>query len=499
MINKLNNYLLFFIFLVFLIFIRLNTVSYEIISWDEATYIIAGQEILNGFLPYENLYEMKPPLLYYLYSLPLFFHKSLESVRIFGLILIFISSISLFYILIKYVEKKIAFIVSLGFISIFNYYFWLETSSEIVILPLLLLSFICFRNYKKSYLSLIFLGLLISISTLVRLNIGILGFFIFLYMIFDKYECKKTKFYNLIIYVLSGLLPLLFLIYFYYYHGKINLFYTGTFEVPLVYSSEKNFLDGTINYLRTIFKLSYFNPINFGTILISFVLSVFKPNILSEDNGKFNVYYFGIIFTTILAGQGFSHHLIVLIPFVLIFSFTKIIKNSFVHNCKLLLFFVLISTQVIYSISPNIDLINNKYNFSLDYKIKEIANSEIMKDKKVLALDYHLFYFYNNYYYPSKIIHTPAWVRVTTKDRLRPLININYISHDEAEVVLSHEYDYILCSSRICEEGRKTLDNEKIKLILKDFKEFRRIKKYSKWEHTKYSDLILYKNLKKSE
>ena len=159
----------------------------------------------------------------------------------------------------------------------------------------------------------------------------------------------------------------------------------------------------------------------------------------------------------------------------------------------------MISTQVIYSISPNIDLINNKYNFSLDYKIKEIADSEIMKDKKVLALDYHLFYFYNNYYYPSKIIHTPAWVRVTTKDRLRPLVNINYISHDEAQVVLSHEYDYILCSSRICEEGRKTLDNEKIKLILKDFKEFRRIKKYSKWEHTKYSDLILYKNLKKSE
>ena len=102
---------------------------------------------------------------------------------------------------------------------------------------------------------------------------------------------------------------------------------------------------------------------------------------------------------------------------------------------------------------------------------KEIADSEIMKDKKVLALDYHLFYFYNNYYYPSKIIHTPAWVRVTTKDRLRPLVNINYISHDEAQVVLSHEYDYILCSSRICEEGRKTLDNEKIKLILKDFKE----------------------------
>ena len=140
----------FLIFFIFIIFTRLClTLSTEVVSWDEATYILAGREILLGYLPYESLYEMKPPLLYYIYSIPLYFHSSLESVRIYGTISIFISSILIYEILIRFVAPKISALGSLVFISLMNYYFWLETSSEIVSLPFFLLSFIFFLIIKN--------------------------------------------------------------------------------------------------------------------------------------------------------------------------------------------------------------------------------------------------------------------------------------------------------------------------------------------------------------
>ena len=137
-------------FFIFIVFTRIySSLLIEVISWDEATYILAGREILSGYLPYETLYEMKPPLLYYIYSIPLFLNESLESVRIYGAFCIFVSSILIYEILIKFVTSKIAALGSLAFISLMNYYFWLETSSEIVSLPFFLLSFIFFLIIKS--------------------------------------------------------------------------------------------------------------------------------------------------------------------------------------------------------------------------------------------------------------------------------------------------------------------------------------------------------------
>ena len=77
-----KNIFWYFVFLFYIFYIRLHTLSYEVISWDEATYIIAGLEIIKGYLPFESMFEMKPPLLYYLYSIPLLIDSSLESIRI---------------------------------------------------------------------------------------------------------------------------------------------------------------------------------------------------------------------------------------------------------------------------------------------------------------------------------------------------------------------------------------------------------------------------------
>ena len=70
----------------------------------------------------------------------------------------------------------------------------------------------------------------------------------------------KKKIYELFLFCFSGLIPLIFFILLYYDKGLLDLFFIGTFKVPLVYSSENTLIDGFMNYSKTISKLIIFNP-----------------------------------------------------------------------------------------------------------------------------------------------------------------------------------------------------------------------------------------------
>ena len=493
-----NNFFWYFILLFFTFFIRLHTLQYEVISWDEATFIMAGGEILKGFLPYESMYEMKPPILYYVYAIPLYFHNSLESVRIFGIVCIFFSSLILYQFLINFIEKYKAALGALFFISIMNYYFWLKTSSEIICLPFLLLGFIFFINHRNNYKNLFLSGLFISVSTLIRLNIGYLALFLLIYLFFKNLNWKK-KLNEILIFSFSGLIPLIILVFMYNSKNLLPLFIAGTFEVPLVYSSENSLLDGFINYSKTILKLCYFNPHIFLPVLISGILAFRKKSYLSEQKVIFYLFLLGVIFTTLLAGQGFSHHLIMLIPFLVIYILTKDFSSINYKNLITLFCALSIISAFYLSIVPNINMIDNNFNFRKNHKIRQISNDIDNINGKILALDYHLIYFYSKDLIPLKLFHTPAIVRKTTEKRLKPLKEINYFSDNFILNSLNKDYDYILCSTRICIEGRPNLDNEMIKKILSNYVLVKKINNFSKWEHTKEGNLLLYKKLKKSD
>jgi 4-amino-4-deoxy-L-arabinose transferase-like glycosyltransferase len=491
-----QKYFWFLFFFLFIIFTRLcSTLSLEVISWDEATYILAGREILLGYLPYESSYEMKPPLLYYIYSIPLYLHSSLESVRIYGAFCIFISSILIYEILIRFVESKIAALGSLVFISLMNYYFWLETSSEIVSLPFLLLSFIFLLNHQKSKINLVFCGFFLSISTLIRLNLGYLVVFVLIYLVFKRNHLKE-KISDLCLFCLSGLVPLIFLILLYYNKGILDLFLIGTFKVPLVYSSENTLIDGFVNYSKTIFKLIFFNPLYFAPLFMCLVVSFKGKSVLSNSKNLFIIFLLGILFSTIASGQGFSHHFILIVPFFVIFilsrKFNKKRYSNFIHS----LLFIVILNSSFGSVQTNYDLVKQKFDYTKNHKIREISDSIIENNNKILALDYHLIYFYKENIDGLKLIHVPALVRNTTQQRLDPLVKINYLDKDFISKTLNKEYDYILCSTRICVEGRPNLDNNKIKDLLKNYSVVKRVDNFSRWEHTKPGNLLLYKKIK---
>jgi hypothetical protein len=44
------------------ILVRFPYYFIDVINWDESTFILMGQSILDGHLPYTELWDIKPPL-----------------------------------------------------------------------------------------------------------------------------------------------------------------------------------------------------------------------------------------------------------------------------------------------------------------------------------------------------------------------------------------------------------------------------------------------------
>ena len=139
-------------------------------------------------------------------------------------------------------------------------------------------------------------------------------------------------------------------------------------------------------------------------------------------------------------------------------------------------------------------MLRNNFDVRKNHQLRELSNLIGDSSAKILALDYHLLYFYSNNPYPLKLIHTPTLARKTTKKRLIPLQNIGYYSNDYINKAFSNDYDYILCSTRICIEGRPNIENKKIKNLLKNYEIIKTINNFSRWEHTKLETYYFIKN-----
>tara|TARA_Y100000591_G_C21812015_1_gene688468 strand:+ start:278 stop:1795 length:1518 start_codon:yes stop_codon:yes gene_type:complete len=497
-----NNYIIF-LFFIFIVFF--HTLSNEIITWDEFTYILAGQSVVDGYLPYEKVWEMKPPMVYLMYSIPIYlFPDSLISIRIFGFVLLLIISLELNTILNYLKVKNLKLISILFFLSLMTYFFWLYPTTEHLCLPFLLM-FVLFSLKLDKWSDYLFSGVFISLTILTRSNMILLGFLFPFFYFFNFYKligAKKSLSY-ISIYILGGLIPLIIILLTFFIDKKINLLLVSNIDVLLVYSNEFTIIDSIFKYLKTFFKMIYFYPFLYFPLLILILISLFNNSFKAFKTYESRLIIFtlfSVLLSILVSKQGFSHHLIQLLPILIVFmvlSFQNINKNFFNRLIKFLFLTPIIYVLIISTLDSWV-FFRNLENLSSQYKVynysKELSKSMKPNDR-ILALDYHIIYWYlKEIHTPtSPIAHTPAFIRKTSKLRIKPLEEIGFVEKNHIDNMLSSKPEIIICSSRICEDGTENIDNKKIKEILIDYSEIKRINDVMLWEFTKKSSLIIYR------
>lgn len=164
-------------FLVFLSIALLTRLPYFFkadIDWDEHTFMLLGQSVLDGHLPYTFLLDNKPPFLWYSFAgLALLAQKSLFRLRLIGSLLVACLALLSYINVRHYWDPRRATIAGLTCIVFLNLGAGGQAvmSEHLALLPLAF-TFTLWVSAPRTDRTFFWLGVMLAITPLIRLNLA---------------------------------------------------------------------------------------------------------------------------------------------------------------------------------------------------------------------------------------------------------------------------------------------------------------------------------------
>tara|TARA_X000001036_G_C20687730_1_gene808290 strand:+ start:181 stop:2016 length:1836 start_codon:yes stop_codon:yes gene_type:complete len=424
--------------------------NFEILDHDVSTSILVANDIFNGYLPYERLWDDKQPLFYIFNYIVLFLSKSnYLFYKIFFDIFTFANAIIIFLIVYRRNNQTIF----IGITSSSVYLFvssqpWANSEySEIMSLTFLGLSYFLTTHLKFSKYRYLFSGIFFSISTLINIGTGIFSIGFLILFLLKKQEFLFSK----IFYFSLGFIPIHLSILFLYALNGLTLIYTTTLiTIPFSYTSTDTYffydlrvfiesLFQTSPYLSSIFLFLLFNIVN---ILNRSIQNKFRDYQINAFL-VFLILAFGFLY---LAGKGYYHHFLYVVFFLSI-------SLSYVNipPLRLVLFFSILMFSI-FNIIPMSkesahNIIYSEFLFS-EYPLynlsQEIDELFINNDYSILGLDNLILLFYLNKPNDLFIIHP---TNHNENFIVNNLIKANIVKNDYLEQAIEQRPNVVVCST----------------------------------------------------
>ncbi len=388
-----------------------------VIDWDESTFILMGQNILDGNLPYTKFWDLKPPLTFYSFAFFIFvFGKSILAIRLGGFVFLIATS----YIL--YLIGKQAYNKNIGILSAILCIVFVSltpsgqaTMTEIVaLLPLMLALYILIR-FEYSSKTLFLLGVCIASAFLVRLNLAYVAVGIFIFLFFEMRELKFSDFVkNLLIFISGSLFVMLLISLPYLITNQGMLLFDSVFRVSLEHTSSRlSISEVFIELINKGFGIQ--NLFLWGTTLIGIFLLLFKQiNKKNKSTVKVWVFFISILYSIIASGSSHEHYLIQIVPVMAILSAVAI---GYLINSKIklfvlvILFFGLLPFSSIFNEYKTLvdrSINNQKLEFGPQYEIAQFLEKMNPKKEPIYLMTDHIIYWFMNMKPPSKVTLHPS-------------------------------------------------------------------------------------------
>lgn len=450
-------------------FIRFPFFFRDYIDRDESTFILIGQSWVDGHLPFTELWDVKPPLTFlYFASIIYLFGKSFLAIRIFGALLVVISSFFTYKICSMLSTKIIGFwaaIASVCLLSLFG-------SLQGVMSEHITMAFFMFGLYliisKKRYYWFFFAGILMGIAVMVKLNMAYAILLLGLYLIVSRFLEKKIREGTLyaIAYGIGILLIIGITIIPYHEEGLTNLWWKSVVEAPLEYAAARRY--------------SFFKMAPLILILVGFFIWVYKKGYVdfkNKTNQLLLIVVIGVLISFVKGGRINGHYLIQLHPILTIYisivlaKFSLVLKPTFQK-----IFFVIVLLIPMESYLEYINIIKNKLSLGTFYNGEGISVPNYIIEKNldtenIIFFGYHIGYWVLDVKPPTKASTHPSNI---CKDEM-------FFAYDNPRKTAMEEIRYIM------EELRpKTVVVRKDRLVF-DRKEI---------EENEYIDAYLAKHYK---
>ncbi|MBI4089390.1 MAG: glycosyltransferase family 39 protein [Candidatus Levybacteria bacterium] len=321
----------FIIFTSFLFFIlRFPSLFEPLWYGDEGIYQVVGTSLNNGKLLYKEIFDNKPPLLYWTYAIL----QSDQFLTRLASLIVGVLTVALFFFLSKKLFKNknnIHYISTFIFAVLFSTPILegnIANAENFMLLPIVASSFFIVSQ-KKFFVA----GLLLGIAFLFKIVavFDLAAFFIFCLIINFNSIKKETK---LSLILVGFLLPILTVILFFLSNGTLIDFLKATLISNVSYVSYGNKIGG--------FPLLLFLKL---LLLGMFILYIFTKRKEINKTSLFVLIWFAFsLFNTFFSQRPYTHYVLVLIPSLSLMIGLMLFDKKYQ---KTIAIFIIISTIIL--------------------------------------------------------------------------------------------------------------------------------------------------------
>jgi hypothetical protein len=367
-----------------------------------------GQSWVDGFLPYTQLWDLKPPLVFLFFALIIqFFGKSYIAIRLFGALVVAFTAYFLYEIGKKGANERVGFFSGLIYIYLSSLFGSLQgVMSEHLAMFFFILAFWRFLEARGNG-GLFVSAVLFGASIMFRLNLAYPVTLLFVYyLLFSGWKVKEVALKAGVSMIGGFLVPFLTFIP-YWLQGIPRTWWNSVILAPLNYDIPSFGL-----MLGATLELSPFILIFFWGMWNRKRLGLFE-----KDSAKLNwiwVLLIGIFYMLIKSGKVNSHYLVQLFPFIIlpIVAWMSQLKMISIQKAKpfLLALFLLLPVEAYLEygvIGKRYWEGRSLYN-GYGIEIPDYIEKHYGEEVSVFFLDHHIGYWELAQLPPSKIVTHPS-------------------------------------------------------------------------------------------
>jgi 4-amino-4-deoxy-L-arabinose transferase-like glycosyltransferase len=395
-------------FIVITILIRFPFFFRDYIDRDESTFILMGQSWVDGFLPYTQLWDLKPPLVFLFFALIIqVFGKSYIAIRLIGALVIAGTAYFIYEIGKKGANERVGFFSGLIYIYLSSLFGSLQgVMSEHLAMFFFVLAFWRFLE-ARGHMGLFLSAVLFGASIMFRLNLAYPVTLLFVYyLLFSGWRVKEIALKAAVSMAGGFLAPFLTFIP-YWLQGIPDIWWNSVILAPLNYD-----IPNVGRMLEAAFELSPF--------ILLFLLGIWnrkRLGLFEKEPAKLSwiwVVFVGMLYMLIKSGKVNSHYLIQLFPFIIlpVVAWIGQLKMISFQKVKPFLFalflFIPVEAYLEYGVIGKRywegQSLHNGYGIEVPEYIEEHYEEEV----SVFFLDYHIGYWELDQLPPSKIVTHPS-------------------------------------------------------------------------------------------
>lgn len=473
--NPINIDILVLIYLLSLCFLIQVPTFFKIIQeTDESTFILMGQSMVDGHLPYTELWDIKPPLAFFFFAAIIaVFGKSIVSVRIAGAICLILASFFTYKIGNKIWNYRtgiisgtlLIFIVTSGIIP--GSLFFPVTVATIAIFPLAAALYVIVKPEKITPNICFIAGLLIATAAMIRLNLAYNGLIVGLVIFFTLVKQKPIAIQYIvkcaISYTIGIMLPIIATYIPYLISGYQDIWWSSVILAPLSYSNSGLSILGALAAQARHFWAVISNSSSIGINLLVWCGGSIGFFVLLKNFSKMEklekrriIFLITFLVSTELSilkgGRAFHHYYIQIYPFMALLAANLL--DYLLLNISSWIAVIFLSL----SVSGIFPLIFSQYNeitsriiekkpipYGISYEIKQYLEEENYAGEPMLIINHHLVYWLLNSKPMSKSTTQPYNI---TNQKLLPYMTENNAStQSELTRILNQKPKYIIAKS----------------------------------------------------